>query len=80
MRRARRTQADLARHLNLDPSSLTKTIRGDRRLKADELVAIEAFFDGAENEQGVREPPRAFRRSTKIPVYGPRRRRRAATG
>ena len=46
LRQKGRSQSDLARHLQLDPSSLTKTIKGERRLKADELLKIEAFFEG----------------------------------
>jgi phage repressor protein C with HTH and peptisase S24 domain len=63
--RAGRTQSDLARHLQLDPSSLTKTIKGQRRLKADELLKIEEFFEG--------EPPFSAsvkRPQRRIPVYG----------
>ena len=36
-----KTRADLARFLKLDPSSLTKTINGRRRLLAVELSRIE---------------------------------------
>ena len=66
---AGRSQADLARHLGLDPSSLTKTIRGTRQLKADELIEMETFFSGMAEEGArfvsARRAPRA-----KVPVYG----------
>lgn len=66
LRRAGRRQSDLARYLSLDPSSLTKTIKGDRRLKADELVKIEEFFgdEPAPTSTASRRPQR------RIPVYG----------
>lgn len=73
LRAAGRTQSDLARYLGLDPSSLTKTIKGDRQLKAAELAKINAFF-GEEAEvsfhsvedfgQRRRSPAR------RIPVFG----------
>lgn len=44
LRRSGKKQADLARHLQLDPSSLIKTIKGTRQLKAHEMVKIEEFF------------------------------------
>lgn len=73
LKAAGRTQSDLARYLGLDPSSLTKTIKGDRQLKAAELAKINAFFgEDAEvsfhsvEEFGSRRrtPPR------RIPVFG----------
>lgn len=74
LRRAGKSQSDLARWLNLDPSSLTKTIKGLRRLKADELFKIEAFFDQApEPSRGVGEgAPARWRAPTtrRIPIYG----------
>lgn len=44
LRLMNRRQADLARHLQLDPSSLTKTLNGQRRVQPAEVIAIEAFF------------------------------------
>lgn len=67
-----RSQSDLARHLGLDPSSLTKTIKGARRLQLDEASKIEAFFDEpltlpspvSSLSERRNRPPR------RIPVYG----------
>lgn len=72
LRRAGRTQADLARHLNLDPSSLTKTIKGQRRLKADEMLAVENFFrDAREEGKAPSDNSPRFRGLTrKFPLYG----------
>ena len=69
LRRAGRTQAELARHLKLDPSSLTKTIKGERRLQAEEMLGIEEFFAGLA-AGGLREEGRPFRRGARIPLYG----------
>lgn len=67
----RRSQADLARHLKLDPSSLTKTIKGDRRVQPAEVIEIEKFF-GEKLSVTVTAPEQPRRRAapTKIPVYG----------
>lgn len=67
----RRPQAELARHLNLDPSSLVKTIKGDRRVQPAEVVAIEAFF-GEKLDLAVTAPHPTRRRIVpdRIPVYG----------
>ena len=69
LRRAGRNQSELARFLALDPSSLTKTIKGTRALKVDELNKIEQFFEGDGYEVPVistatRRPQR------RIPIYG----------
>lgn len=71
LRVMRRSQADLARHLNLDPSSLTKTIKGDRRVQPAEVVQIEQFF-GEKLSVSITAPLSPRRRTTphKIPVYG----------
>lgn len=66
--RAGRNQSELARFLALDPSSLTKTIKGVRRLKADELVKIEEFF-GSDGYEGVTSTS-SRRPQRRIPVYG----------
>ena len=70
LRQSGRTQAELARYLRLDPSSLTKTIKGARTLKADELLKINAFF-GGEPEAGVESlSARRGAAPRRIPVYG----------
>src|SRR5258708_3827813 len=71
LRQMRRSQADLARHLGLDPSSLTKTIKGDRRVQPTELIKLEAFFgERLEVASIAPQTPRRHGRLTKIPVYG----------
>ena len=71
LRRAGRTQAELARYIRLDPSSLTKTIKGERQLKADEMLAIEEFLNlpAGGSTNGLDERPRAAR-PQRVPVYG----------
>lgn len=68
-----RSQADLARKIGLDPSSLSKTLKGRRQLKADELLKIEAYF-GEQVDRGSGEVESlAARRGgapRRIPVYG----------
>lgn len=72
LRQLKRSQADLARHLNLDPSSLTKTLKGERRLRADELLKIEQFFGEPIDREAAVEQLSERRRSAprRIPVYG----------
>lgn len=67
----RSRQADLARHLSLDPSSLTKTIKGSRRVTPVELAKMETFF-GERLEVSNQAPISARRRMApaKVPVYG----------
>lgn len=72
LRAMKRSQAALARHLGLDPSSLTKTLKGDRRLKADELIKIEEFF-GEKLDRDATVESLSTRRvgaPRRIPVYG----------
>lgn len=71
LKEMRRSQADLARHLKLDPSSLVKTIKGERRVQPAELTKLEAFF-GERVDVDAMAPAGARRRpaSSKIPVYG----------
>ncbi|SFK42082.1 helix-turn-helix domain-containing protein [Caulobacter sp. UNC279MFTsu5.1] len=72
LRSMKRSQSDLARHLGIDPSSLTKTLKGERRLKADELIKIEQFF-GEKVDREATVEALSSRRSTaprRIPVYG----------
>jgi phage repressor protein C with HTH and peptisase S24 domain len=68
----RRSQADLARALDLDPSSLTKTIKGARRVQPAEVIQIEKFFGEKLSVSTTEAAPIAPRRRTpsKIPVYG----------
>lgn len=71
LRMMRRSQADLARHLQLDPSSLTKTLKGDRRVQPAEVIKIEEYF--GERLDVTRTAPVTPRRKAtpaKIPVYG----------
>jgi phage repressor protein C with HTH and peptisase S24 domain len=73
LRRASLSQASLARFLGLDPSSLTKTITGKRRLKADEMLRIEQFFreqGGVEGENIVALGAARRTGPRRIPVYG----------
>lgn len=73
LQRAGRTQAELARYLHLDPSSLTKTIKGVRRLKADELIRMEEFFSGEMPQGDAMVETLAARRPQgprRIPVFG----------
>lgn len=72
LRAAGKNQADLARFLRLDPSSLTKTIKGERRLKADELLRMEEFFGVEHGELGQVEQLGARRANgpRRIPVFG----------
>jgi phage repressor protein C with HTH and peptisase S24 domain len=70
-----RSQADLARALNLDPSSLTKTIRGLRQMKAAEVAKIEAFLEESAHDPQPERNVRRYmgqsqQRGSKIPVYG----------
>lgn len=71
LRVLRRSQADLARHLELDPSSLTKTIKGARRVQPAEIIKIEQYF-GEKLSVSITAPVAPRRRLTpsKIPVYG----------
>lgn len=64
-------QADLARYLDLDPSSLTKTLKGERRFQPHEARALEQFF--GEKITGLDDiAPVALRhtRPRKIPLFG----------
>lgn len=73
LRAMRRSQADLARVLQLDPSSLVKTIKGKRRVQAAEIAAIETFFGERLDLVAAHQAPTAPRRRVipnKIPLYG----------
>lgn len=56
------SQAALARHLDLDKSSIGRAFRGDRDLKADEAIRIADFITNLEREKvgGVREAGQRF--------------------
>lgn len=75
LRRLGRSQADLGRALNdLDPSTVTKMIKGKRRVQAHEIQIIERFMgqrlelDGTEVPETPSFAPRRVQR--RIPVYG----------
>lgn len=75
LKRLGRSQAQLARHLKLDPSSLTKMLNGERKLLADEAAMIEDFFAAAEVEPldvipSTDTPERNRSLTTKVPIYG----------
>ena len=74
LERAGFNQAALARFMGLDPASLSKTIKGQRQLKAQELMRIEEFFasnGGTEQDGGVTQlAPRRRTPQARIPVYG----------
>ncbi len=68
----RRPQADLARALDLDPSSLVKVLAGQRRLTPAEVGKIEGFF-GEKLEVEAVSGHRMRRQSADrdgLPVYG----------
>lgn len=65
-----RKQSELARHLGMDPSLLSRMLKGRRHLRADEMTKIEGFFEtGPEYDPGLRPNgrPAQFGR---VPVYG----------
>jgi transcriptional regulator with XRE-family HTH domain len=75
LRQVGRTQADLARYLGLDPSSLIKTIKGTRQLKATEMVKIEEFFAVADSgplsdNASIDNPSASPRNKTRVGLYG----------
>jgi transcriptional regulator with XRE-family HTH domain len=45
LRRAGSSQADLARHLDLPPSAVSRMVKGDRQMKLQEAVQIATFLD-----------------------------------
>jgi phage repressor protein C with HTH and peptisase S24 domain len=71
LRSLRRSQAELARHLELDPSSLVKVLSGQRRISPSEGLKIEGFF-GERLELGSAGRASAGRRfrADRIPVFG----------
>ena len=48
MQKAGISQADLARHLSLDPASVNRIIKGTRKISADEMEKIRAFLNNDE--------------------------------
>jgi phage repressor protein C with HTH and peptisase S24 domain len=71
LKNMRRSQADLARHLELDPSSLVKVLAGSRRVTPVEVLKIEQYFGEALEVEGVGPVgARKARASSRVPVYG----------
>lgn len=71
LRLMKRSQADLARHIDLDPSSLTKTLKRLRRVQPDELTKIENFFgEKLSIDHIAPATPRRRQVPNKIAVYG----------
>ncbi|HXC29562.1 MAG TPA: S24 family peptidase [Stellaceae bacterium] len=50
LERAGHTQADLARHLGLPPSAVSRMLRGDRQMKLLEAVQTAQFLDVSQEE------------------------------
>lgn len=44
LKKARRRQADLARHLGIDPAQMSRAMQGKRALRTDEIESIAAFL------------------------------------
>ena len=44
LRSSGRKPADLARHLSIDPSAVSRMLKGERKIKVDELPRIMSFF------------------------------------
>jgi phage repressor protein C with HTH and peptisase S24 domain len=68
LKRMGQSQAALARHLQLDPSSLTKTLKGARKLTVSELRKMEDFFGESLSGPSPERVSRPIGR--RIPVYG----------
>ena len=86
LERVNATQADLARHLRLAPSAVSRMMKGERQMKLLEAVQI-ADFLGASQEEVLRHAGRRRRRRRPAqcrvgavgyprPRAGPHRRRR----
>lgn len=68
-----RKQRDLADHLQVDPSTVSKLIKGSRGLQISEVRAIEAFFgETLDIEAGSARmrPSVGGGRPSMVPVYG----------
>ena len=65
LERAGATQADLARHLRLAPSAISRMLKGERQMKLLEAVQIAAFLSLSQEDVlrhaggDIDEPPRA---------------------
>lgn len=70
LRVMRRSQADLARHLSIDPSSLVKVLGGVRRLTPGEMSRIETFFGEPLEIEGVVPRNRSGAAKQRIPLFG----------
>lgn len=79
-----KTQRDLARALEIDASGVSRLLDGRRKLRADELRVVRAFFDdavpGVPNSvsDGRSDIERAKRGSSERATSGPRPRNRLA--
>lgn len=80
LKRAGLSQRALARHMKIDPSSLSRLINGERHLKAAEARSIAAFLNRSISEvmQAVGEPCRAESMTSNryldiLPSAGPER-------
>ena len=60
--RAGASQADLARHLRLAPSAISRMLKGERQMKLTEAVQVAAFL-GVSQEEVLRQlnPPEEIR-------------------
>jgi len=71
LKRVGKKQADLARFMPLDPSSLTKLIKGERSMKVPELRRLEEFFSAANGGEPVeRLASRRAEAQARIPLFG----------
>src|SRR5882762_2802579 len=50
LERAGASQADLARHLRLAPSAISRMLKGDRQMKLLEAVQVAAFLGVSQDE------------------------------
>ena len=77
LQRPGKNQAGLARALGINPAGVTRILKGERRIRADELTRIEAYL-GAPPEnplRGMDAPARGFRAGPgatldRLPVIG----------
>ena len=59
LRKSGRTQTGLAKAMGVDPSAVTRILKGDRKIRLDEVPKIEAFLRG--------EPPTPLNEAVKAP-------------
>src|SRR5258708_39999897 len=69
LERAGASQADLARHLRLAPSAVSRMMKGERQMKLLEAVQIAAFL-GVSQDEGLRH---AGASAETVPRAGPAR-------